>query len=285
MIKAVLSYYFSYSELHVNILFTLNQLTFNIDKNTLVIYIITLQILTAQKLNLEDFKLNFDFVRGKLHLIGKLLHNLHLNILANFSEIIHKDDEEKKEDNIITILNYISADFRSFFKNTTGYKKIYEDFKERKFGELDIQDTITRIGLNLSKDPQFMYNIVDDQSLFIPDLVDFLTKIVNSKASNNRETFIDNLTNGRYKGKNQTIALKTVLRIVENSYCILYNAICSPDKLYEKLIKKLESKNFSKSDKLIQFLREIREILVKVGCNVEKVDTYIGLIDYKFDYS
>ena len=78
-LKIMLSKYFDYPELHVNILIIIYQLTNYCDSQSL--------IWAAEKLDLSRFKEVFDMYRGRLRNFTKLVNNLHLNILSNFSEI------------------------------------------------------------------------------------------------------------------------------------------------------------------------------------------------------
>ena len=101
-------------------------------------------------------------------------------------------------------MQFILTDLRSCFKNTTNYKKRYDDFKDKKYVEIEIQEVITRIGVNVSKEPQLMYNLVDNSSLFTYDLIAYLSKLSSVKVNNGeKDLFLDKLSDGRLKVKNQ----------------------------------------------------------------------------------
>ena len=133
----------------------------------------------------------------------------------------------------------ILTDLRSFFKNTTNYKKRYDDFRDRKFCELEIHETITKIALNISKEPALVYNLVDNSSLFSIDLIGFLKKI--STSNNDKAKFFDKLTDGKLKVKNPEVAMKIIVRIVENTIHIIYNLINSPDQVANKFVDKVNN--------------------------------------------
>jgi len=137
-------------------------------------------------------------------------------------------------------MQFILTDLRSCFKNTTNYKKRYDDFKDKKYVEIEIQEVITRIGVNVSKEPQLMYNLVDNSSLFTYDLIAYLSKLSSVKVNNGeKDLFLDKLSDGRLKVKNQAQALNTVVKIVENSVLIIYNIINSPREIYDKFVDKV----------------------------------------------
>ena len=94
----------------------------------------------------------------------------------------------------------ILTDLRSCFKNTSGYKNKYEDFKRKKFQEIEIHELLTRIGANISNEPQLSYHLVDDTSVFVNDIMGFLKQIVESGAEN-KKNFLDELMKGKSRKK------------------------------------------------------------------------------------
>jgi len=228
--KIIISKYSHYSELHVNILIILGQLS-NIPEKEMIIYL-------SKKLNLEAFKDCFDYYRGKLRLFGKVLHNLHLNVISNLSELVNYDIKEKEEEDTINIMKAILTDLRSCFKNTHNYRKRYEDFKARKLQEIEIHELVTRIGVNISNEPQLSYHLVDDTSLFSNDIISFLKSIVDA-GNESKKNFIDELMKGKTRKKNDQQCGKILISIIENSLIIILNILASPPELALKFVNKV----------------------------------------------
>ncbi len=195
--------------------------------------------MAAKKLNLEAFKESFDYYRGKLRLFGKSLHNLHLNIIANFSELINFEITLKEEQEVISILKGILTDLRSCFKNTSNYKKRYEDFRAKKFQEIEIQELVTRIGANISNEPQFSFHLFDDTSVYGFDIINYL-KTIQLSGQDPKKYFLDELMKGKSRKKNDAQIGKIILSIIENTTIIILNVLASPQELALKFVNKVK---------------------------------------------
>ncbi len=133
-------------------------------------------------------------------------------------------------------MQFILTDIRSLFKNTTNYKKRYDEFRDKKFVEIEIQELVTRTVSNLTKEPQLTYHLVDNTSLFSQDLIFYLKKI--STSTNSKGNFLDSLSDGKIKMKNDQ-AYKVILSILENSAQIIYNIFNSPKEVMDKFVEKV----------------------------------------------
>jgi len=192
----------------------------------------------ATKFNLDLFKESIDFFRGKLQLFSKLLHNLHFNILVNFSEIanIEKGTNPKEEKIINSVLESIVTDLRSCFSLSMNYKPIYEEFKLQRFIDVEIQELITKIAANISGRPELFYHLVDNSSLFTYDFIDYINKI--SKAGKEKSTLLYNLSDGRSKVNNDK-SIYSLFRIVEYSAQIILQVFNSHDQVINDFVGKV----------------------------------------------
>lgn len=207
--RAILRKYYHYPEIHNNILIILYQITNYLDTANLC--------LTAEKLNLEEFKEFFDPFRGRLRIFCKFLNNLHLKILANLSDIVKNNADPEFE----PILKNIMFNLKSFYRNNPNAKKKLEDFKSRKLYEVEIQETITRIGVNVTKYEKLSFSMLE--SYFYDDIVEYL--IVIAKTNENKKDFIQIVA--EKKRKNIDEVKRYILSIVENSQNILLNIVDS----------------------------------------------------------
>lgn len=174
------------------------------------------------KLNLEEFKDNFNLFRGKLRAFTKLLNSLHLNILATFSEIILcenvlcSNDESFEE--YYVVLSYIYLDLRSFYKYKKNEIQKFDDFIMRKYNEIDIHETITKIISNLSKRLQISA-LFWEENMIVNDLINYILKISNTSQND----FIKNTIERERRRKKVDDIKKTILSICENTLNIFSN--------------------------------------------------------------
>jgi hypothetical protein len=214
----VFNRYYHYPEIHNNSLIILFQITNYLDSQNLV--------LTAEKLNLEEFKNHFDPFRSRLRIFCKSLNNLHLNILANISDIAKSKNYTDHE----ALLKNVMLDLKSYYRNTASAKKRLEDFKTRKISEVEIHEVITRIGLNLTKYHSLSFSLTE--SYYYDDLVEYL--IIIAKNKTNGKDFIEQIA----ERKRMTIdnVKRFVLAIVENTLGILYNIMNSDDEELSEIV-------------------------------------------------
>jgi hypothetical protein len=215
-LRAILGKYFHYPELHNNLLIIIFQITSYLDNQNL--------FFLSGKLNLEEFKDNFDLYRGKLRVFSKMLNNLHLNILANLSDMSKLNPLEEYEE----MMKVIMTDLKAFYRKTTANKKRYEDFKKRKQYEIEIQEIISRIGVNVTKYNKLSFSLID--SYFYDDIIEYLKNI-------SRKGGKDFLQEIKEKKKKDIEEVKRyTLSIVENSTMILVNVMKSDEEEISDLV-------------------------------------------------
>jgi hypothetical protein len=232
-LKLILMKYQHYPEMHRNILIIIYQLTNFCDSQSL--------IWAAEKLNLLVFSNVFEIYRGRMKNFNKILNNLHLNILSNFSEIITETNYYQYED----LSNLISKDIKAYYKNTPNFKRRFEDFQQRKYYEIEIHETITRIGANITRSENSCKNLMN--SLFFEDIIQFLIVIANcqskddsqvSEGSNNGPDFILRV-NEKKKKTNLEKIKKIVASILHQSLDIINNILICSDEVYENFSTKV----------------------------------------------
>jgi hypothetical protein len=222
-LRAILNNYSHCPEIHNNILIIITQFTTNIEQDNLV--------LTANKLNLKEFKEQFDGFRGKLVSFIKILNNLHLNILANLSAISKNSANEQYED----IMKSIMIDLKAFYRKNVNQatKKRIEEFKTKKLNELEIHELITRIGINVTKYPELAQSLVE--SYFYHDIIEFL--LIMARTSENNKDFVTMVIDNR---RNKEKDVKNILlSILENSQFILINVLTINEIVTENFINQV----------------------------------------------
>jgi len=182
-----------------------------------------------------------DIYRASIKLTSKDLHILHMKILFNFSEIVNVDQINSKEnqlnfnenpknssnkkskteeEKIHKILVDIVIDLSTFFNSTPSYKFIYEEFKQIKYVEIELQLLITKIVANISIYSAVLTDLIDN-CLFAVDFVEYLIKVSKS-GKTDKKTFLMNLSNNQIViNSNIDNLLTDVLTIVENLAFIL----------------------------------------------------------------
>jgi hypothetical protein len=206
-LRAILLKFAHYPEIHNNILIILYQITNYLDRANL--------LLTAENLDLDEFKTNFDPYRTKLRSFCRFLNNLHLNILANLSAIAKTNSENQTEQE--GLLQKIMFDLKAYYRYSSNSKKRLEDFKTRKFYEVETHEVITRIAVNITKHPNLAFSMLE--SYFYDDLIEYL--IIISQTRSETKDFIQEVC--QKKKKDSEEIKKYVLSIVENSQQIFLN--------------------------------------------------------------
>jgi hypothetical protein len=185
------------------------------------------------KLSLMQFKETFELYRGRLRGSPRLINQLHLSILANFSAI------EVDETNI-TFIKYILKDLKAFYRTGEGYKRRLDDFLIRKKSDIEIHETVTRIGLFITKQHDLCGLFLDCQ--FYNDILEILILIGSEEDSNEtqKHDFIQRIVNK--KGMKVEKAKRFVQGIIENSLKILINLLKSGSEVSDNLTKKVKYK-------------------------------------------
>lgn len=162
--------------------------------------------------------------RGKLKVFSKLLNNLHLNILANFSEITKFEEEISNSKELITdyenLLVDIYADLKNFFKVRKNNKKRIEDFIFMKDSELEIHEIIVRTYSNLSKSDN-VFSLLLEDSCILEDIILYMCKFNGEvKTKENKEFLRSHLEK---KNKDNNEQRKLILSVLENTINIFIN--------------------------------------------------------------
>jgi len=228
-LRAAMGKFYHYPEIHNNILIILFQITNFLDSKNLV--------LTANKLNLDEFKDLFDPYRSRLRTFCRFLNNLHLNILGNISDISKNAAMEEYE----PIMKGVMFDLKAFYRKTANSRKRLEDFKSRKLNEVEIHEVITRIGLNVTKYQKLVLSLLE--SYFYDDIIEYI--IVIAKTNVNGKDFIINLAEKKKKSVEEI--KRWTLAILENSQQILINVMNSddeeiPDLFCNQIVNKINLK-------------------------------------------
>ena len=177
--------------------------------------------------------------RSKLRSFPKMLNSLHLNILSNFSEICgHYQSNSNSADD--PIINIIGKDICLFFKYNSQnikYKNRYEEFRSKKQLEIEIHETITRIGVNITTFPKISAMLFE-QSYFFDDIMDYLLFIAFAEHNfNTDKNFIQHIV--EKKKKDKELVKRVATSIVENSVQILIHAMTEQNDVMNKLINKV----------------------------------------------
>jgi hypothetical protein len=207
----------------MNIMVIIYQLTNYCDSQSL--------IWASEKLNLSVFREAFEMYRGRLRNFNKLMNNFHLSILSNFADITKTVYDPTFE----PLTKLITEDIKSFYKSSKNYKNRLDNFRVKKRLEFDIHDTITRIGVNITKYESNSILLMD--SLFFDDIIEYLIIIAIGENNDNESTNSNNVGNAdfilRMKEKKKKMNMeeikKVVVSIVENSALIMINIMTSSD--------------------------------------------------------
>ena len=169
----------------------------------------------------------------------KVIHYLHLNILSHISCTLSCDNlnsnEEKNieimKDDILSIMNLVTLDLKASFNHISSFKKRYTNFKNKRFEEIELQNTITTIALFLLKEKKLIIKLIDDDSLFLYDLINYISTIVSSEESN-KNLFYDRILKEAIHELGHTFSLKHC----QNKKCVM----CFSNNIEEVDIKKSE---------------------------------------------
>lgn len=181
-------------------------------------------------------------------MFSKLLNNLHLNILANFSEITKNLEEIKKDlklEDYNTIITEIFSDLSSFYRIKKNNKKKVDDFILAKSNEIDIHEIITRIFNNLTKDEGLCQIILKDPCVF-DDILNFLNKL-NGNFKMKEKEFVKFILEKKKKSNDDP--KKTISNIMECSLTAVKNILTIGPNFQEFLKFKANVYNYLKLDR------------------------------------
>lgn len=127
-----------------------------------------LLLTAAEKLDFTALKENFQIFRGKFNGICKLINLSHLNILKNF--VLFESSSSSM--NVEIIGKLVVYCFRAYFKITNRYKTRYIEFQKKKQIEIEIQELITLISFNLTKNKKIVRILMESD--FYDDLIEYI---------------------------------------------------------------------------------------------------------------
>lgn len=193
-------------------------------------------IISSDKINLSILKDVFDIYRGRLRGLTKMMNNLHLNILSNFSNI--DESEEKAEQTLATV----TADLKAFYKMSPNYKKRLGDFRSRKRNEFEIHEMITKIGANVTKNEKNSSALID--SVFYDDIIEYLIIIANSESEDDNKVSLncDFMIKMKEKKKKMNFdeIKRIVFNIVNNSITIILNVMMANESISNNFSSKVK---------------------------------------------
>jgi len=169
--------------------------------------------------DIETFNSHLDIYRCKLRFHAKEINNYHLNILYLItSNLVRQDSPENKEK-----LNLIAKSIASFFDKNN---KRYQDFTNRKFWEIQIQDTLLKMVNHLSKIKECCNILL--KSDFINDFFSYLNNFLCRKSDTKSERSTASLKYKDYllyvcEKKKRRINIETIKK-----YCFsILNSSCN----------------------------------------------------------
>lgn len=175
-----MSNFYHFPEIHLNINLIIISISKNIKQNQQA-----LLLFTADKLDFSSLKDNFQIFRGKFNGISKLINISHLNILKNF--IINSNNNIQLE----VLGKLVVYCFRSFFKTTSKFVNRYLNFSRKKQVDIEIQDLITFIAFNLTKNKDCISLLFESD--FFNDLIEYIILITEYDEDNESWVFIKNI--------------------------------------------------------------------------------------------
>ena len=205
-----------------------------------------------------------------------MINNLHLNILAIFSDINKKNylSTEPTNINMVEVLKNVTVDLRYFYKETKSNKKRIDDFKSHKFVEIEIHEIIAKIFCNLSKTPESC-NMIGSEEAIIKDIFEFIIKIANFKKDNVNyiKTFLENIKNKR---KNPEDMKKIFASIADNSMLGIRNLLLDgANSDYYKNFKLILEKIFVNEENFFLFLSSLESTFNEQGISSSKLSILI----------
>ena len=190
--------------------------------------------------------------RSRLHSFPKMLNSLHLNILSNFSDItkdgwsVSNQNNSQSQTSEDPIINLIAKDFCAFYKfnsQNMKNKNRYDDFRTKKQTEIEIHESITRIGVNITTYSKVSLLLLEN-SYFFEDIMDYLLFIAYAEHNfNTDKNFINYIAEKKKKDK-ETVKRVTT-SIIENSIQILIHGMTDQNDVMEKLINKVTNINIT----------------------------------------
>lgn len=181
----------------------------------------------------------------------KVLNNLHLNVLANFSELTKNENEIIKEKEIKydyeNCLTDLFSNLKNFFKIRKNNKKRVEEFIQLKSMEIEVQEIISRIFNNLTQSSIINNLLLSDTCIF-DDMIDFLGKLSGQQKQKDNKDFIKTIIEKKMKSREDP--RKNIMSITENCFSAIRNLILKVKenkKEFKKFISSIEVTHDKKS--------------------------------------
>ena len=184
-----------------------------------------------------------------MKVFSKVMNNLHLNVLANYSEVI-KFENEIIQDKLL--LSYYEeclidrySDLNNFYKIKNNNKKRVEEFIQIKSNELEIHEIVIRTYNNLTKSSNLNSLIFNDTFIF-DDIIEYLKKFTPPLNIKDSKDFIKTII----EKKSRENYRKILMNIAENSFSAIKNIIQKGndnEKEFKKFISRLQVKYDKKS--------------------------------------
>jgi hypothetical protein len=187
--------------------------------------------LTIEKLSLNHFKETFELFRGRLRGSPRLINQLHLSILANISVL-------ESSENLLPVKKLVAKDLKAFYRPSEAYKRRLDEFLIKKKVDIEIHETVTRIGVNMTKNCELSAMFLETQ--FYNDIIETLILIGLDDDPNDtvRGDFLQ-----RIIGKKSSLSIDRIKRfvqgIIENTLIIIINILKGSKEVSQGLTKKV----------------------------------------------
>jgi len=214
----ILSKYYHYPELHINLKIIIVTITTSIPSDLIV-----------DAVKLYDIPKSIDCFepyRNKMRGHYLLLNNFHLNFLYNITTMVD-DIKEEPNDTISDVIK----DFSLYYEPSIpeeNYRSKYEDFKVKKQKEIEVHELTLKIGFNLTK-LDYTSKWLLNKTCFVDDILDFLVYFQRGEILNGESKDVVEYISILKKKKSTDSTKITLLSILELTLNILVNFLSSED--------------------------------------------------------
>lgn len=217
----ILSKYYHYPELHVNLKIILISITTSIPNDLLTD--------AAKMLDIPKSVECFEPYRNKMRGLSLILNNLHINEIYNISNLIENNSNIKEDQ--MQVINDINNDFSMYYLPSVpeeNFRSKYEDFKTKKQKDIEMHEVTLKIGQNLTKVAACSKHLIT-KTCFVDDLLDFLVYFARGEILNGEtKDIVDYITAIKNKKSNETIKI-TLLNILDLTLSIFTNFLNADD--------------------------------------------------------
>lgn len=167
---------------------------------------------------------HLDIYRCKLRNHAKEINNYHLNIYLILTSHLIKQQNPENNKNLIAIAYAVAR----FFDREN---KRYGDFTNRKYVEIQIQDTLLKIVSHLSKIKEGCYILL--KSEFTNDFITYIFNFVSRKSDTRSETTNDRRSLTSLKNKDYILYItekkkrKMNIEVIKKICYSIMNSICT----------------------------------------------------------